>query len=57
MKMIYDVEITETLQRTLHINAESEEEAYGIAKRMYRECEVVLDSGDFIDKEIEVLKT
>jgi hypothetical protein len=53
--MIYNVEITETLQRTLSINVESEDEAYEIAKRMFRECEVVLDSSDYIDTEFAVL--
>jgi hypothetical protein len=57
MKMIYNVEITETLQRILSINVESEDEAYDIAKRMYRKCEVVLDSSDFIDTEICILGT
>jgi hypothetical protein len=54
--MLYNVEITETLQRTLSINAESEDEAYDIAKKMYRECEVVLDSFDYIDTEIDILQ-
>jgi hypothetical protein len=53
--MIYDVEITETLQRTLNITAESEDEAYDIVKKMYRKCEIVLDSSDYIDTEISVI--
>ena len=51
----WNVEITETLQRTVKVTAETADEAWAMAHKMYRNCEVVLDSDDFIDYEICVL--
>lgn len=46
--MIYNVRISEELARTIEIEAEDEDEAYDKAYDMYRNCEVVLTSDDFI---------
>jgi hypothetical protein len=54
--MIYNVEITETLQRTLSINAESADEAEDKARKLYRSAEVVLDYRDYIDTEFCVVE-
>ena len=47
----YDVEITETLQRTISVEANSREEALTKVKEKMRNEEVVLDSNDYIDTE------
>ena len=51
----YEVRFTETLERIVIIEAESEEEAQDIADEMYDNEEIVLDSGDFQGREIELL--
>lgn len=54
--MKYHVEITETLQETILIEASSELEARATAIRMYRSGAVALDSGNLMTTEIEVLE-
>ena len=54
--MVFQVEITETLQRIVSIEAESENAAHLAVKEMYRNEEIVLDNSDYIDTEIEILK-
>lgn len=46
--MEYRVEISEQLCRTVSIEANSRAEACRIARRQYRDCQVVLDSDDFV---------
>ena len=50
----YEVSVIETLETTVTIKAKSEDEAYAIVKRMYRNEEIVLDDSDFCDYEIIV---
>jgi hypothetical protein len=57
----FSIEIAETLSRTINIEAETPEEALTIATQRYRNEEIVLDSGDFVDvdyiiKEAEIPK-
>ena len=52
----WNVEITETLQRQIKVKAETADEAWAMVSEMYRNCEVVLDSEDYIDTEICVLE-
>ena len=52
---MYKVEITETLQKTIEIDAEDEDATLMAAKRLYREEAVVLGSSDYIDTTIEVI--
>ena len=52
----YSVEITETLQRTIEIEAENATQAYQAVNALYRNEDIVLDSNDFIDFEIDVVK-
>lgn len=51
----YKIEITETLQRIIEIDATSEIEAYDIIENQYKNGQIVLDSSDFIEKEIDFL--
>lgn len=48
------VEITETLQRTICVIADSEDEAERCVMAMYRNGDIVLSSSDFVDSEFEV---
>ena len=50
----YAVVITETLQRTVYIDAKSAEEAKDVAEERYRNEDIVLDWSDYQDTEIEV---
>lgn len=52
---IYRFEITETLQRTVCIEAADEEEAYEIIRRKYSDEDIVLNSDDFIESEIRII--
>ncbi len=48
----WDVTITETLTRTVSVEAESSEAAEALVKAMYDRCEVVLGAEDHSDTEI-----
>lgn len=48
----YEIEITETLQRVVKVEANSEDEAYNIVSQKYKNEEIVLDDSDFVDNEI-----
>lgn len=52
--MKYQVEITETLQRTVEVEAESKSDAISKAKEQYNNSEIELDSSDFIDTEFDL---
>lgn len=51
----YKVEITETLQRIVNIEAESENEAHEIISNMYKKEDIVLDSDDLIESLINLV--
>jgi hypothetical protein len=51
----YVVEITETLQKQVIIDAHSYDEARSIAKQKYKYEEIVLDENDHIDTEFKVI--
>lgn len=51
----FTVEITETLQRQIEVEAADENEAISKVEDMYRNEEVVLDSGDYIDAEFNLI--
>ena len=50
--MKYKIEITETLQKIVEIDAKDEESALITTKQLYREEKIVLDSTNYIDTEI-----
>ena len=49
------VEVTETLQRTVKIKAETPEDAERIAKQGYRECLIELDAENLTERKFETL--
>ena len=50
----YRVDITEVLRRTIEMEAESKEDAIEMVRRMYRNCDIILDASDYIETEISV---
>jgi hypothetical protein len=50
-KKIFNVKVTEVLQRKCEIEAETEDEALEILESKYYDEEIVLDSQDLIDTE------
>lgn len=46
---IYKIEITETLQKIIEIEADNEEDALHKVMRMYKNEEVILDYDNFVD--------
>ena len=50
---IFKTEITETLQRTIEVEADNEGDALRKVKEMYKNEEIVLDSSDFVGVEIK----
>ena len=52
----YMVEITETRQRDLNVEAHDKEEAEKIANMMYRNGDVVLNAEDFVDAQFTAYK-
>ena len=51
----FEIEITETLQKTVKIRAESREEAEAIAQEKWNRCEIVLDSENFIEADFSTI--
>ena len=53
--MKYQVEITETLQKTVEVEAESERDAISKVEDKYYNNEIELDTSDFIDTVFEII--
>ncbi len=53
--MKYKIEFTETLQKTIEIEACSDVEAIRLAKEKYYNEEIILDETNFIDVEINII--
>jgi len=51
--MKYAISITETTSRIVIIEATNSDDAQDIAQKMWANCDVVLDSGDFQDVECQ----
>ena len=54
--MTYKVEIVETLQKIIEIDAKDADTALNIAKQMYSDEEMVLDYSNYVDTEIDVIE-
>ena len=52
----YLIEVTETLQKTIEIIANSESEAIGLVKEKYYHEEIVLNETNYIETTFEVRK-
>lgn len=50
------IEIEEYLSKIIEVDATTQEEALIIVKKMYDEEKVILDSSDYVDKNIKVIK-
>ena len=51
--MKYDITITEILKRKIEIEAYSYGEAIEKAKKMYYDCELILDASDLVEQEFK----
>ena len=50
----YRIEVTEYLSRIVETEAENENDAVEMVRQMYRSCDLVLDSSDYVETEISV---
>ena len=55
-KKKFTVEVTETLQRQVEVEAENEQEALQKVKEMYRDEEIVLTWVDFVENDFQIIK-
>lgn len=54
--MKYIIEITETLQKQIEVEAQNESEAINLIKEKYKNEEIILSEEDFIDSEIDIIR-
>lgn len=53
--MKFEVQITETLQKKVEVEAQSAGEAEAFVRRQYRTGEIVLDSADHVETEVSAV--
>ena len=56
LKIVFQIEIVETLSNIVEVNAENEQEALSKVRDMYRNEEVILYPDDFIDTKFNIFK-
>ncbi|HCI75974.1 MAG TPA: hypothetical protein DHV27_06905 [Psychrobacter sp.] len=56
LKRAFQIEIVETLNNIVEVNAENEQEALLKVRDMYRNEEVILYQDDFIDTKFNIFK-
>ena len=54
--MKYIVEIVETLQKQIEVEAQNESEAIKLIKEKYKNEDIILTEQDFIDYEIDIIR-
>lgn len=52
----YTIEITETLQKQVTVEAISKENALKLVKSLYCDCDIVLDENNLIDTSFKIIK-
>lgn len=52
--MKFKVTVTETLSREFEVESENKDSAYEEVESMIKSEELVLDSSDYVDREIEI---
>lgn len=52
----YIIEITETLQKQIPIEAQSMEDALRLVKSLYRDCDIMLNEDNLIDVSFKIVK-
>ncbi|MBQ7422236.1 MAG: DpnD/PcfM family protein [Prevotella sp.] len=52
----YRIEVTEILSRIVETEADNEEDAVGMVRQRYRNCDIVLDASDYVETEINVVR-
>ena len=56
LKIVFQIEIVETLSNIVEVNAENEQEALSKVRDMYRNEEIILYADDFIDTKFNIFK-
>ena len=56
MRMIYRVNISEILTATIRIEADNESEAMGMAKQMYKNCDIFLSADNFEEVKFNIME-
>ena len=54
--MKFKVDISETLKATIDIEADNENEAIGMAKQMYNNCDIVLSADNFEEVKFNIME-
>lgn len=52
----FKIEVTETLQRVIEIEADNQEQAFDIVHARYREEEIILNNDNHCDTEFTVIE-
>lgn len=52
----YNIEIIETLNRIIEIEAKDENEGLNIVQQKYRNSEIVLSADDYVDTSFNIIK-
>lgn len=52
----YRIEVREVLSRTVETEAKSVKDAVEMVRRMYHNCDIVLDASDYKETEIGVIR-
>ena len=52
----YRIEVTEVLSCIVETEAESEDDAIETVRRMYRNCDIILDASDYVETKFSVKK-
>lgn len=50
---LFKIEIVETLARVVEVEAETDEEAYNMVAKAYRDAEIVLTDDDYVGYDIQ----
>jgi hypothetical protein len=49
------IEITETLQKQIQVEAESKDDAMSIIRNQYKKEDIILDESDYVNTQFEIL--
>lgn len=52
----YKLEITETSQKNIEVQASTEKEALDKIRKQYKEEKIILDSSDYVDTDFTILE-
>lgn len=53
---LYLIEVTETLQKTISVEAQSKTAALNTLKKRYKDSDIVLDSEDYVNTNFKIIE-